>query len=94
VVEIAELVFARANLKVNLTSNLGVSLRLLLDQFKDVQLPKALGSLKGSDDLRALLVGGIRATGSNEEDSWLNEGAQLLESLFEVLFGVNAPQVG
>jgi len=94
VVEIAKVVLARANLLINFASNLSVSLRLFLDQLEDVQLLKALGGLEGSDDFLALLVGGIGATGSNEEDSWLDEGAQLLEGLFEVLFRVNAAQVG
>ena len=55
-VQVALVVLTRADLFIDLVSDLGVSLRLLFDQLKDVQLLEALSRLELFNDLATLLI--------------------------------------
>lgn len=55
-VQVALVVLTRADLLIDLVSDLGVSLRLLFDQLKDVQLLEALSCLELLNDLATFLI--------------------------------------
>lgn len=93
-VKVAMSVLASTDLFVDLTANIRTTLSLLLDEHEDVELFEALSSLELFHD-HVLLVEGVGATtGSNEQDGWLNKGADLFEGLVEVLLSADAAQVG
>lgn len=93
VVKVALIVFAGADLLVNLATNLCVSLSLLLNESEDVELDEALGLLEGADDFGTVVEGIHGTTRSDKEHSWLDEAAQLLERLVKVLLSVDAAEV-
>ena len=84
-VQVALVILACADLLIDLVSNFGVSLCLLLDQLEDVQLLESLSRLELFDDLATLLIGITVSTWSDEKNGWLYAVAELGESLIEVL---------
>ena len=94
VVKVTLVVLAGADLLVDGAANLSVALHLLLEEREDVKLLVILVGLEGVDDLGADLIGVLDTTSSHEEDGGLNERADLLESLLEVLLSVDTTEVG
>ena len=75
VVQVSLVVFAGADLLVNLFADLGVTLSLFLDEFEDLELLEALGLLQLSDDFTLGSVSVLVAARSHKENRWLNVAA-------------------
>ena len=84
-VQVALVVLSRTDLLIDLISNFGVSLGLLFDQLKDIQLLEALSRLKLFNYLTTLLVGVFVAAWPDKNDSWFNTSTELRECLVKVL---------
>ena len=71
-----------------------MSLLFLLNQIEDIELLEVLCGLELVDD-SFLNLGGIGGSAmSDEQDSRLDEAAELLEGLVKVLLSVDNPEVG
>ena len=88
-VQVALVVLTRADLLIDLVSDLGVALRLLFDQLKDVQLLEALSRLELLDNLATLLIGIAVSAWSDKKNGWFDACAELGEGLVEVLLGAD-----
>lgn len=93
-VEITLVVLAGADLLVDLAANLSVSLSLLLDKGKDVELSEALRCLELIHNLKALFEGVGAATSTHKQDGGLDKLAQLLTCLIKVLLGIDLAKLG
>ena len=92
-IQVALVVLTRANLLIDFIADFSVSLGLLFDQLKDVQLLETLSRLELINDLAAFLVWIAIATRSNKKDGRFDSRAELSKCLLEVLFRANLPHI-